>query len=144
MLGNLFLFAANRATQGAVGNVARQATWSALAIVLLLAGGFFTLVVAFMLLAAKMGAESAAVILAAACIVAGLVCLSVPNILARVEKAEAAAKAAAPAPLIAAETSAAVHDEMTQAVDYFGAVRVIASAFMLGFGAAKQLKHRQA
>jgi len=142
MLGNLLLYAANRATHAAVGDVTRQATWSIVAAVLLLAGGIFSLVVAFMLLAESVGPESAAVILAAACFVAGIVCWWMPSVLAKAEKAEAAAKAADTAPL--AETSAVVHDEMTQAVDYFGAVRVVASAFLLGFGAAKQLKHRQA
>ena len=84
-------------------------------------------------------ATEAAVILAAVCIVAGLVCLSMPQML---DKMAAAAKPAEPATL--AETSTVVHEEMTQAVDYFGAIRVVASAFLLGFGAAKQLKHRQA
>ncbi len=139
MLGNLFLYAANRATHGVVGNVARQASWSALAALLLLAGAVFGLVVAFMVLEAQVGAESAAVILAAISVVAGIVCLSMPTML---DKMEAAAKPAEPATL--AETSAVVQEEMTQAVDYFGAVRVVASAFLLGFGAAKQLNHRQA
>ena len=99
---------------------------------LLLAGGVFALVVAFMALEHRVGGESAAVILAALCIVAGLVCLSMPQVL---NKFEAAAAPTEPATL--AETSADVHEEMTQAVDYFGAIRVVASAFRLGFGAAK-------
>ena len=139
MLGNLFLYAANRATYGGVGNVARKVTWSALAIALLLAGAVLSLVVAFIALDASVGAESAAVILAAACVVAGLVCLSMPHVL---DKMDAAVKPAEIPTLV--ETSAVVHDEMTQAVDYFGALRVVASAFLLGFGAAKQLKQRQA
>lgn len=137
MLGNLFLYAANRATQGAVGNVARQASWGGLAIFLMLAGAVFSLVVAFLMLDARFGAESAGVMIAAGCFVAAIVCLSMPRLLDWMETK------AKPTPAAAiAETGAAVHEEMTQAVDYFGAVRVVASAFLLGLSAARQLKQR--
>ena len=136
MLGNLFLYAANRATQGAVGNVARQASWGGFAVFLLLAGAIFSLVVAFLVLEANVGAASAGVIIAVGCIVAGLVCLSMPQIL---DAMETKAKQPSVNPIV--ESTAIVQEEMTQAVDYFGAVRVVASAFMLGLGMAKQLKH---
>jgi hypothetical protein len=139
MLGNLFLYAANRASQGAVGNVARQASWGGFAVFLLLAGAIFSLVVTFVVLDARLGAASAGVIIAAGCFVAGLVCLSMPGLLDWMETK--------PKPTSAetiAETSAVVHEEMTQAVDYFGAVRVVASAFLLGLSAARQLKQRVA
>ena len=139
MLGNLFLYAANRATHGAVGNVARQASWGGFAVFLLLAGAIFSLVVAFFVLEARVGASSAGVIVAAGCFVAGLVCLSMPQLLDWLETKPK------PTPIEAiAETGAVVHEEMTQAVDYFGAVRVVASAFLLGLNAARQLKQRAA
>lgn len=139
MLGNLFLYAANRASNGAVGNVARQASWGGFAVFLLLAGAIFSLVVAFVVLDARLGAASAGVIVAAGCFVAGLICLSMPQLLDWLETKPK------PTPTEAiAETGAAVHEEMTQAVDYFGAVRVVASAFLLGLNAARQLKQRTA
>lgn len=139
MLGNLFLYAANRATHGAVGNVARQASWGGLAAFLMLAGAIFSLVVAFVVLDARVGAASASVIIAAGCFVAGLVCLSMPQLLDWMETKPKSTTAEA-----IVDTSAVVHEEMTQAVDYFGAVRVVASAFLLGLNAARQLKHRTA
>ena len=139
MLGNLFLYAANRATHGAVGNVARQASWGGFAVFLLLAGAIFSLVVAFLVLEARVGAASAGVIIAAGCFVAGLVCLSMPQLLDWLETKPK------PRPVEAiAKTGAVIHEEMAQAVDYFGAVRVVASSFLLGLNAARQLRHRSA
>jgi len=139
MLGNLFLYAANRAAHGTVGNVARQASWGGFAIFLLLAGAIFSLVVAFLVLDARVGAESAGVLIAAGCFVAAIVCLSMPKLLDWLET-----KPKPTATEAIAGTGAAVHEEMTQAVDYFGAVRVVASAFLLGLSAARQLKQRAA
>ena len=139
MLGNLFLYAANRATHGAVGNVARQASWGGVAIFLLLAGATFSLVVAFLLLDGRYGAESAGVMIAVGCFVAAIVCLSMPKLLDWLET-----KPKPTATEAIAGTGAAVHEEMVQAVDYFGAVRVVASAFLLGLSAARQLKQRAA
>jgi len=141
MFGNLLLFAANRATEGAAGNVARLATWGGLAVFLLLAGATFTLMVLFWLLQASVGPLSAAVILAAGCFVAALISLSIPHLLSAAE-----AKAAKVAPQETTtpvhDAAEAVHEDMTDAVDYFGSLRVVVSAFMLGLGVARSLKHR--
>ncbi len=139
MLGNLFLYAANRATQGAVDNVSRRASWGGFAIFLMLTGIIFSLIVVFWLLQDQLGATSAGVIIAAGCFVVGLVSLSMPHLLDRID-AQAKPAPAAPIPV----SAAAVQQEMTDVVDYFGAVRVVGSAFLLGLGIARRLKHPMA
>jgi hypothetical protein len=139
MLGNLFLYAANRATQGVGGNIARHASWGGFAIFMLLTGTIFSLMVAFWLLEGRFGAPSAGVIIAAGCFVVGLICLSVPHLL---DVLEARNK---PKPADALTSGVAtVQEGMTEAVDYFGSLQVVSSAFLLGFNAARQLKHRPA
>jgi len=139
MLGKLFLYAANRATQGAGGSIARQAAWGGFAIFLLLTGTIFSLLVAFWLLEIRFGAPSAAAIIAGSCFALGLICLSVLHFFDGLEaKAE-------PKPVDALTQGAAtVQEGMTEAVDYFGSLQVVSSAFLLGFNAARQLKHRPA
>jgi hypothetical protein len=143
MFGNILMYAANRATQGAVGNIARQASWGGVAVLLLLAGGVFSLIVAYLMLDSQFGAPEAGVILAAVCFVAGLICLSIPGLLEKAEKKAAhSAHAVQSVPVaLSGETAQVVHDEMTDAVDYFGAVRVVGSAFLLGLGIARKVKH---
>jgi len=139
MLGKLLLFAANRATQGAGGNIARHASWIGFAIFMMLTGTIFGLMVAFWLLEDQFGSPSAGVIIAGGCIVVGLVCLSVPHL---ADIWEARNK---PKPDVAAPSGVeTVQEGMTEAVDYFGSLQVVTSAFLLGFNAARQLKHRPA
>jgi hypothetical protein len=139
MLGNIFLYAANRATQGAVGNVARQASWGGFAVFLLLTGTIVSLMVGFWLLEAQFGAPTAGAIIAGGCFAVGLICLSVPHLLDLLDER------AKPKPADAlTEGAAAVQHEMTEAVDYFGSIQVVSSAFLLGFNAARQLKRRPA
>ena len=139
MLGNLFLYAANRATQGAGGNIARHAAWGGFAVFMLLTGTIFSLLVAFWLLQEQVGAPSAGVIIAGGCFVVGLICLAVPQLLDRLEARNKPKTADA-----LAAGAATVQEGMTEAVDYFGSLKVVSSAFLLGFNAARQLKHRPA
>ena len=81
MIGDLFLYAANRATQGAVGNVARKASWGGFAVFLLLTGTTFGLLVAFWMLSDMFGAPTAGTLIAVGCIIVGLLCLMMPKFL---------------------------------------------------------------
>jgi len=139
MLGKLFLFAANRATQGAGGTIARHASWIGFAIFMMLTGTIVGLMVAFWLLEAQLGAPSAGVIIAGGCFFVGILCLSVPHLLdvwdTRNQPKQADALTSG------VET---VQEGMTEAVDYFGSLQVVSSAFLLGFNAARQLRHRPA
>jgi hypothetical protein len=136
MINNLILYAANRATQGAVDNVARKASWAGFAVFMLLAGTVFSLVVAFWVLNARFDATTAGVIVATGCFVLALVCLTMPRLLDWLD-----AKAAKPAGDTVA-AAGAVKEEVAQAVDYFGPIRVVGSAFMLGLGVARKIKRR--
>ena len=134
MIGDLVLYAANRATSGAVEGVARKASWGGFAIFMLLAGTVFGLFVGFWILEARYGAPMAGGIIAATCFAIGLVCLVMPKLLDWSERKPATS--ATPS----AQTVASVQEEVAEAVDYFGPIRVLATAFMLGFGIAKRIK----
>jgi hypothetical protein len=135
MIGEMILYAANRATHGAVENVARKASWGGFAVFLLLVGTIFSLIVAFWWLDGKYSAIVAGAIIAAGCFIVGTLCLLMPGFLDRLE-----ARAKKPADPVA-DTVNAVKVEVTEAVDYFGPLRVVASAFMLGLGIARSVKH---
>jgi len=134
MFGDLFLYAANRATQGAVDTVARRASWGGYAVFLMLVGTVFGLIVLFWSLEARYGAMAAGVGITASCFIVGLVCMMMPKLLDRLE---AKAKKAEPA-----STVTAVQEEVAEAVDYFGPIRVVGSAFVLGLGLARNIKRQ--
>lgn len=134
MIGDLVLYAANRATNGAVEGVARKASWGGLAVFMLLAGATFGLFVAFWILEARYGAPVAGGMIASACFAIGLVCLMMPKLLDWSERKPSTVMTPS------AQAAASVQDEVSEAVDYFGPVRVLATAFMLGFGIAKRIK----
>ena len=136
MIGNLILYAANRATSGAVDNVARKASWGGFAVFLLLAGTIFSLFVAFWMLSERYDAKVAGAIIAAGCFGVGIFCLMMPQFLDWLE-----VKSKVKTPLTPAqETVSAVQEEVAEAVDYFGPIRVVGSAFMLGLGIARSMK----
>ena len=130
------MYAANRVTQGAVDSVARRATWGGIAAVMLLFGVIFAVIVAFWLLQDRYGATAAGVIMAAACFVLALIFLSVPQIIERFERQVQQASEADPL----AEGAKVVEEEMHEVVDYFGPLRVVGSAFLLGLGVARTIR----
>jgi hypothetical protein len=134
MIGEMLLYAANRATHSAVDSVARKASWGGFAVFLLLVGTIFSLVVVFWVLDGHFGAIAAGSIIAAGCFVVGALCMLMPTFLDWL--ATRSKKPDAPV----ADTVNAVKAEVTGAVDYFGPIRVVASAFMLGLGIARSVK----
>jgi hypothetical protein len=134
MIGDIILHLANRATQSAVGNVARKASWGGFAVFLMLVGTIFGLVVAFWMLNDMYDATTAGVIIAAGCFGVGFLCLMMPRFLDWLET-----KAKKPITPVQ-ETANAVQGEVAEAVDYFGPIRVVGSAFMLGVGIARSMK----
>lgn len=137
MIGNLILYAANRATHGAVDNVTRKASWGGFAVFLLLVGTIFSLIVTFWMLSERYDAPVAGAIIAAGCFVVGFLCLLMPQYL---DWLEAKSKAKTTPLTPAQETVSAVREEVAEAVDYFGPIRVVGSAFMLGLGIARSMK----
>jgi hypothetical protein len=134
MIGEMILYAANRATSGAVENVARKASWGGFAVFLLLAGTTFGLVATFWWLTTEYSPSVAASLVAGGCFAVGTVFLMMPRFL---DWCQAQTKKPAE-PL--ADTVNAVKTEVSEAVDYFGPLRVVASAFMLGLGIARSVK----
>jgi hypothetical protein len=134
MIGDAVLYAASRATHTALDNVSRRVTWIAIAGVFLLAAMVLAIIAAYMLAEPRFGALQAIGLIAGVCVLAGLISMSVP---AMIEKAEARKRDKGSA---VATATAAVDAEAKQAVDYFGAMQVVGTAFLFGLGAARRLK----
>ena len=137
MLGDAILYAVRRATSTAVENVERKAAWAAAASAFLLCALISALIVAYQFLEPRVAVHAVALI-SAVCFLMGLICLLLPGMIERAERrrTEAERNAAPVATMVAA-----VNEEAREAVDYFGALRVIGAAFLFGLGAARKLKH---
>lgn len=134
MIGDAVLYAASRATHSALENVSRRVTWIAIAGVFLIAAMVLAIIAAYMLAEPRFGALQAIGMIAGACVLAALISMSVP---AMIERAEARKRDKGSA---VATAAAAVDQEAKQAVDYFGAMQVVGTAFLFGLGAARRLK----
>ncbi len=128
MIGDAVLYAASRATHSALENVSRRVTWMAVAAAFLLAAMVLAIIAAYMVAEPRFGALQAIGMIAGGCILAGLISLSVPVM---IEKAEARRRNKS-SPM--ATAAAAVDQEAKQAVDYFGAMQVVGTAFLFGLG----------
>ena len=137
MLGDAILYAARRAASTAVENVSRKAGWIAGGSAFLLCGLISALILAYQVAEPKVGAVNAVGIISAACLLIGLICLSLPGIMERAERQRAETSSSI-SPV--ATAVATVDAEARQAVDYFGALRVVGAAFVFGLGAARRLK----
>ncbi len=138
MIGDFVRYAANRATHGVVEDITRKATWGGLAVVMLLVGSVFAILMIFWWLETYFGAIAAGGIIAAVCIAAGIVFMMMPKIIERAEEKQKALEQGALSP--SGEVVTAVNQEMSEAVDYFGPIRVVGTAFVLGFGIARRIK----
>jgi hypothetical protein len=133
MIGDLVRYAANRATHGVVEDVTRKAAWGGLAAVMLLVGLIFSVLMIFWWLEKNYGATAAGGIIAGVSIIAGLIFLMMPSMIERAKHKETALTPSE-------EMVTAVQEEMSEAVDYFGPIRVVGTAFVLGFGIARRIK----
>lgn len=133
MIGDAVFYAASRATHTAVENVSRRLTWVAIAATLLVCALVLALIAVFMVLEPEVGALQAIGAIAAACLVTGLVRLSIPWM---GEKLATRQRERSPG----ATAIAAINQEAKEAVDYFGAVQVVAAAFLFGLGTARRLR----
>jgi hypothetical protein len=134
MIGDAVLYAASRATHSAIDSVSRRMTWMAVAGVFLTAAMVLAIIAAYMVAEPRFGSLTAIGMIAGACVLAGLISLSVP---AMIDKIEASRRSKSSAVSTAA---AAVDEEAKQAVDYFGAMQVVGTAFLFGLGAARRLR----
>ncbi len=135
MLGNIALYLANRASAGAVGSIARWARWGAVAGLFLLCAAIFGICAVFWALAPTFGAVPTAAAIAAGSALAGLVCLATPAALDQLERRAKAKAAAATDPV--SSGIAAAKEETEAAVDYFGPLQVVTSAFLVGLSTGR-------
>ena len=134
MIGDAVLYAASRATYSAIDSVSRRMTWMAVAGVFLTAAMVLAIIAAYMVAEPRFGSLTSIGMIAGACVLAGLISLSVPAIIEKVE----ARRRNKSSPMSTAVS--AVDEEAKQAVDYFGAMQVVGTAFLFGLGAARRLR----
>lgn len=137
MLSKLFSYAASKAAGEAVDGIARRAVWGVLAAVFLLFSFAMALLIAYWLLEPQFGDIQSAVLLASGCAIAGVIALAIPGMLDKSRKAAISAQQQ-PAPI--AQPNASPKEQLGEEADYFAAVQVVASAFMFGIGAARQMR----
>lgn len=138
MISELLGYAASRATNGAVENISRRAAWLAAGSIVLLFGLIFVVLAAFWTIEPIYGPVQTAMLIATACLVVAMLCFVLPSALQFLQRQRAIAKSKETNPVT--ETIDAVNVEAAEAVDYFGPLKVMATAFMLGFGAAKEFR----
>ena len=134
MIGDAVLYAASRATHSAIDSVSRRMTWMAVAGVFLTTAMVLAIIAAYMVAEPKFGSLITIGMIAGVCVLAGLVSLSVPMLFEKVE----ARRRTKSSPMSTAVT--AVDQEAKEAVDYFGAMQVVGTAFLFGLGAARRLR----
>lgn len=135
MAGEMLWYAATRATHRMVDPIVWRAIWWAVAGVLAFGAITFVLIGADRYFSAEIGAIASAWLLAGLCIVAALICLAIPPVVEWVSR-----KFSRKEPDTGTMIAHAVDEEAREAVDHFGAVRVMATAFMVGLGAARQVR----
>ena len=134
MIGDAVLYAASRATHSAIDSVSRRMTWMAVAGVFLTTAMVLAIIAAYMVAEPKFGSLITIGMIAGVCVLAGLGSLSVPMLFEKVE----ARRRTKSSPMSTAVT--AVDQEAKEAVDYFGAMQVVGTAFLFGLGAARRLR----
>lgn len=134
MIGDAVLYAASRATHTAIENVSRRLTWVAIAIVFFLAAFVLAIIALYTVLEVRFGSLQAVGMIAGGCTLVGILSLSMPWL---IERAEARRREQG-SPV--SNAVAAVDQEAKDAVDYFGAMQVVGTAFLFGLGAARRLR----
>jgi hypothetical protein len=136
MITDAVLYAAGRAAGHTAEKLTRTVVWFALATFVSTLAAIAGVIGLFWYFEPTLGAVGAALTLAASGFVIALALASVPSLMTVVEAA--AEKQKDPV----AESLKAVETEATEAVNYFGAAKVLISAFVLGIGAARSLRGR--
>lgn len=134
MIGEAVGYAASRAASEVAEPVTRWLLWGSAAILLLLGAFAFGLVAIYWYLAEQYGSLAAAGLTAIGCLVLALIALSIPPLISSYNRRFDTRPDAATA------TIEAVQQEAREVVDYFGAAKVMATAFMFGLGAARRVR----
>lgn len=134
MIGDAVLYAASRATHSALENVSRRLTWTAIAVVFLLAALVLAIIALHLVLEPRLGALASVGAIAGGSALIGITCLSMPWLIEQIE----ARKRDRGSPMSHAVT--AIDEEAKEVVDHFGALQVVATAFLFGLSTARRLR----
>jgi drug/metabolite transporter (DMT)-like permease len=135
MLGDAVLYAARRVASTAIADVERKASWTAAAATFLVSALVTALIATYQFLQPITGEVNAVALIGIGCGLIGLLCLSLPGIIGS-EPAQQQERN----PTAVSATVGAIKEEARQAIDYFGALRVVTAAFFFGLGAARRLR----
>ena len=138
MPSNIALFFANRAASGAVDSISRWASWGAVGALFCIFASVFGTIALYLTIEPIYGPIASAGLIAAGSLVLGLACLAAPSLLDLFERQAAERKSAEVGPI--ASTVKAANEETAAAVDYFGPLQVVASAFLVGMRTAQQIR----
>lgn len=133
MLGQATIYAISRVTSKAVEHATREAIWISISVVLLISAYVFALIAAYSLAQPYLGSTKAAGLVALCCGIVGIACFFMPSL---IEGRPTSALPKGVTPLSVA------NDEVKAAVDSFGALRLVGSAFAFGLGLARRLTRR--
>ena len=136
MIGDAILYAASRAAGPAAERLTRTVTWFAVAGFMFVVATTFGVVALFWYLEPRLGSIPAALSIAGGACLVAFTCLAIPSVSAIADE-----RAENGNPPIASAFESA-ETEAREAVNYFGAARVLMSAFILGLSAARTLKGR--
>lgn len=134
MIGDVVLYAASRATHSAMESVSRRVTWTVLAAAFLLTALVLAVIALHLVLEPRLGALASVGLIAVGSALIGIACLSMPAILEQIE----ARRRNRGSPT--ANAVAAIDQEAKEVVDYFGALQVVASAFLFGLSAGRRVR----
>lgn len=134
MIGDAVLYAASRATHTAIENVSRRITWTVIACVFFLTALILGILAAYLMLEPELGKLGAVAALAGVFALLGALAISVPWMVDRFEQYRHDQNTTAQ------NIAQAVDEEARNAVDYFGAMQTVATAFLFGLGAARRLR----
>lgn len=134
MIGEAVGYAASRAASEVAEPVARWLLWGSAAVLLLIGAFAFGLVATYWYLAEQYGSLAAAGFTAIGCLILALVALAIPPLISWYNRHFDTR------PDTATATIEAVQQEAREVVDYFGAAKVMATAFMFGLGAARRVR----
>jgi hypothetical protein len=135
MISDAATYVAGRITEAAAERLAPTIAWGAALVALALGAIAFALVAINAYLAPMYGQLQAAAMIASGCVAAAALLVIGRSVYRKISRH-----------LSTRETSSeqafeALDEEAHEAVDYFGSAKVIATAFMFGFSAARRVKH---
>ena len=134
MIADAAVFVADKFKQAAADRLGPTVVWAGIIAVFSTAALAFALVAAYFYLAPIFGSLEAAALLAAACVGVVAAMVVVPWTYRRLAKLFESTKEEE------SDALTALDDDARDAIDYFGAAKVMATAFMFGFSAARRIK----